>query len=68
MNSNTPGGNLTKVFFNRIWNQFSTKFYERKLRRTKYLNKNWENIKWKIRSGRILYFICVYYTFRYCCF
>jgi hypothetical protein len=65
MNSKNPGEKLTKGFLNRIWNQISTKLYERKFNRTKYLNKNWENIKWKIRSGRFVYFICFYYTLKY---
>ncbi len=65
MNANKPGENLTRGFIKRIWNYTTANLYKKKLNRNQYFDKNWENTKWKLRFGRLLYFVSVYYLSKY---
>lgn len=65
MNGNKPGENLTKGFLQRIWSHITTKIYQNKLKRIKYFDKTWDNIKWKLRFLRLTYFVIIYFGAKY---
>lgn len=65
MNGSKPGENLTKGFFKRIWNYLTSNYYQRKLNKTKYYDKNWDALKWKLRSGRLVYFLTLFLGSKY---
>lgn len=65
MNGRKPGENLTKGFLKRIWDYFSTSFYQKKLNNNKFYDKNWDNLKWKLRFGRMIFFISIYMGSKY---
>lgn len=65
MNGSKPGENLTRGFFKRTWNFLTSRYYQKKLDKNKYYDKNWNNIKWKLRFGRIIYFLLLYTGSKY---
>lgn len=62
MNANKPGENLTRGFLKRIWNYLTASLYQKKINKIKFYDKNWDNIKWKIRLGRLIFFSSIYFV------
>jgi len=65
MSSHKPGENLTKGILKRILNYISANYYQRRLNRNDYFDKTWDDLKWKLRFGRIVYFFAFYMGTKY---
>lgn len=54
--SNDIKGKVTKGFLKRIWGSYRTRKYENKVKMNEKFLKDWEKMKWKIRTMKIVFY------------